>query len=260
MCCHLSDSYSEEFDTEEDQLISEFLRAQVSEHEASHSDSDALGHSTDLDPICSTKHPNPGQDVPCKPVVKVCRPQDTVRGRDEGCHTDKSHTVPSNSLVFTDREVRCDESERKVKVNVTEENLSGELCTNDVSSDGGDVRKEEKETECVEKQEEESKQGGSRPPDTRPVSAPAPSMFGGKDSLGRGLGRSPLGPPPLGTPSSLAAPPPLGKPVLGGTQLMSGRVPPIGGQLTPLAPIAAANRGSQLQLVSIIQYVAKLFY
>lgn len=250
----MSDSYSEEFDTEEDQLISEFLRAQVSEREASHSDSDALGHCTDLDPIRSTQHPNPGQDVPYKPVVKVCRPQDSIKGRDEGCDKDESHVVSSNSLLHTDREVRCSDSERKVNVKVTEENLSGELCINDVScnqssvhkDDGRNVRKEEKETECVERQKEESEQGDTRPTDTRPA------MFGGKDSLGRGLGRSPLGPPPLGTPSSLAAPPPLGKPVLGGTQLPSGRVPPIGGQLTPLAPIAAANRGGHLQLVSII--------
>ncbi|KAK3879014.1 hypothetical protein Pcinc_016395 [Petrolisthes cinctipes] len=253
-----SDSYSEEFDTEEDQLISEFLRAQVSEQEASHSDSDALGHSTERHPSHSIIDSHSGQDVPCKPV-KVCQSQDSIRGSDEGCDTDESRAVPSNSLIPTDREVKCSFSKREDKVNVTEENINDEVFDNDVSNnqnlvnkeDGRDVRKEKEETECKESQVEESEPGRSRPAATRPATAPAPSMFGGKDSLGRGLGRSPLGPPPLGTPGSLAAPTPLGKPVLGGTQLPSGRVPPIGGQLTPLAPIAAASRGGHLQLAPL---------
>ncbi|XP_047474215.1 translation initiation factor IF-2-like [Penaeus chinensis] len=69
--------------------------------------------------------------------------------------------------------------------------------------------------------------------------AEPPAMLGGRDSLGRGLGRAPLGPPPL-------AHPPLGGPApLGGIGSMGGgRIPPLGGQHTPLAPIAAAGRSA----------------
>lgn len=74
-----------------------------------------------------------------------------------------------------------------------------------------------------------------------------PAMLGGRDSLGRGLGRAPLGPPPLAHPP-LGGPAPLGS--IG--SMGGGRIPPLGGQHTPLAPIAAAGRGGPhaAQLVS----------
>lgn len=73
--------------------------------------------------------------------------------------------------------------------------------------------------------------------DAEPPTTP-PAMLGGRDSLGRGLGRAPLGPPPLAHPP-LGGPAPLGS--IG--SMGGGRIPPLGGQHTPLAPIAAAGRG-----------------
>ncbi|XP_066974472.1 centrosomal protein of 164 kDa-like isoform X2 [Macrobrachium rosenbergii] len=92
----------------------------------------------------------------------------------------------------------------------------------------------------------------------------APGMLGSRDGPGRGMGRPALGPPPLSTPSSgglaplggppplgasapLGGPPPLGRAPLGSAPLGGARIPPLGGHLTPLAPIAAANKqGLQL--------------
>lgn len=72
--------------------------------------------------------------------------------------------------------------------------------------------------------------------------AEPPAMLGG-----RGLGRAPLGPPPLAHPP-LGGPAPLGS--IG--SMGGGRIPPLGGQHTPLAPIAAAGRSGPhaAQLVS----------
>ncbi|XP_064087811.1 centrosomal protein of 164 kDa-like isoform X2 [Macrobrachium nipponense] len=92
-----------------------------------------------------------------------------------------------------------------------------------------------------------------------------PGMLGSRDGSGRGLGRPTLGPPPLGTPPAsgglaplggppplgasapLGGPSPLGRAPLGSAPLGGARIPPLGGHITPLAPIAAANKqGLQL--------------
>lgn len=138
------------------------------------------------------------------------------------------------------------ETERRVVSSVDE--TFGKKCVNGEVTPPGDagLNAEEDSNQRIEHQEQQQSVSGSQRPTTASIHSKDPTMFPGRDDPPRGLGRT-----PLGSPSSLAGPSPLGRNPMGASPLGGARVPPIGGQLTPLAPIASASRGGPTHLVSV---------
>lgn len=263
----------DEFDAEELQ-ISEYLKTHVSDEKPDHGDSETnlpSEHTTDAFTLTSQclkpaiKSPKTSNHpAPASSDLEEARQdsrsgsegvKDDVKSRDKNSAPSKPIERPESNVhpnSKTEKDI-CgsvsgpnNENERCIASSVDEtcgkkwECLNGEVTAQ--GNTNSNVEDSKQETEHPGKDQSVS---GPQRPSTASSRSKGPDMFPGRDDPGRGLGR-----PPLGTPSSLSAPPPLGRPPLGAPPLGGARVPPIGGQLTPLAPIAAASRGGSTHLVS----------
>lgn len=276
-----TDSLTEELDAEELQ-ISEFLKAHVSDEKPVHSDGNVPSEHTTTDAFTLTSQclkaserpvvrPLPYSDRPSSEPSNLCAIErelgensrnDSDSGEDSAVCGSKGKEsgsrVPSEG---GEGNVHAkSKTQEDISVCVKELNLEKECGvdsvheTHDKECEVGDITPGDTNPDAEDSRQRTEHTGPGRsgvsyPQHTSTASSRArgPAMFTGRDGLGRGLGRA-----PLGTPSSLAAAPPLSRPSLGVPPLGAARVPPIGGQLTPLAPIAAANRGGPPQLVSVV--------
>lgn len=191
--------------------------------------------------------------------------KDDVNIRDKNSDPSEPLDRPENNVhasgktekdIYGDVSEPSHESERRIVSSVDE--TSGKKCVNGEVTPPGDtdLNEEEDSKQRTEHQEKEQSVSAPQRPSTAFSHSRNPAMFPGREDPPRGLGRA-----PLGTPSSLAGPPPLGRPPLGAPPMGGARVPPIGGQLTPLAPIAAASRGGPTHLVSAtVFWVTMIFF
>ncbi|MPC28587.1 hypothetical protein E2C01_021797 [Portunus trituberculatus] len=267
-----TDSLTEELDEEELQ-ISEFLKAHVSDEKPIHNDGNVPSEHTTTDACTLTSQCLRASDgPPLRPSTHPSRPcvistlngvekesgekkcRSDSEGSDGGGSRGRESSVPVPSKGGEGNDHADSKTQEDISVNVKDLNQKEDRCGDSVresngkeceASDGNANSDVEDSRQWTEQEHDHSVSSPHRP-STASSSALGPAMFTGKDGLGRGLGRA-----PLGTPSSLATPPPLGRPSLGGSLMGAARVPPIGGQLTPLAPIAAASRGGPPQLVSV---------
>lgn len=275
----LTDSLTEELDAEELQ-ISEYLKAHVSDEKPVHSDGNGPSEHTTTDALTLTSQCLKASERPLvRPPPHADRPASVIRNLDviekepeentrsdtddgEASAASRSRGKESGSRVPSEGgegnvHVHSKTAE-DISVNVKELNpekvchVGGIQKTNGKECEVGDITPggANPDAEDSRQRSEQTEHDHSEYCPQRPITASSrargPAMFTGRDGLGRGLSRA-----PLGTPPSLAAPP-LSRTSLGGSPLGAARVPPIGGQLTPLAPIAAANRGGPPQLVSVV--------
>ncbi|XP_045133140.1 centrosomal protein of 164 kDa-like isoform X4 [Portunus trituberculatus] len=267
-----ADSLTEELDEEELQ-ISEFLKAHVSDEKPIHNDGNVPSEHTTTDACTLTSQCLRASDgPPLRPSTHPSRPcvistlngvekesgekkcRSDSEGSDGGGSRGRESSVPVPSKGGEGNDHADSKTQEDISVNVKDLNQKEDRCGDSVresngkeceASDGNANSDVEDSRQWTEQEHDHSVSSPHRP-STASSSALGPAMFTGKDGLGRGLGRA-----PLGTPSSLATPPPLGRPSLGGSLMGAARVPPIGGQLTPLAPIAAASRGGPPQLAPL---------
>lgn len=264
---------AEEFDAEELQ-ISEYLKTHVSDDKPVHGDSETnlpSEHTTDAFTFTS-QCLNTADKFAVKPPRSANPPasegsdlEREVRQDNRSDSDDvKSDVKSSDKKSFPLEPLDRPESNVHV-ISKTEKDICGKNhekerhiassveCMNSEVIPQGNTNLNEKQDSKQQTEHSGQNQGvtGPQSPSTASTNAQDSAMFSGRDDPGRGLARA-----PLGTPSSLAAPPPLGRPPLGAPPVGGGRVPPIGGQFTPLAPIAAASRGGPPQLVSatVLQY------
>ncbi|XP_063859128.1 uncharacterized protein LOC135100096 isoform X2 [Scylla paramamosain] len=270
-----ADSLTEELDEEELQ-ISEFLKAHVSDEKPTHSDGNVPSEHTTTDactltsqclrapdgpPLRPPAHPSRPyvisalDDIEKESGEKKCRRDSEGSGGVGSRGRESSVPVPSEGgggNVHADNKTQEDISVSVKDLNPEDdrcgdsvrENNGKECEVGDVTPGGDAISDIEDSRQWTEQGHDHSVSSHQRP-STASSCARGPAMFTGRDGLGRGLGRAPLGTP------SLATPPPLGRPSLGGSLMGAARVPPIGGQLTPLAPIAAASRGGPPQLAPL---------
>ena len=275
-----TDSLTEEFDAEELQ-ISEFLKLHVSDEKHAYSDGNVPSEHTSTDAFTFNSQclktsqrplltPPPHTDRPASVtsildvVEKVSRENSRSDGDGgEGSGGDRSKKESSELVPSEEGEGDVhayNKTQEDICVSVKKLNEDKKCCVDSVNGnrckecevDGiipGDVNSDAKDSRQRPQQTEVRGQCVScfHHPSTTASRDRGSAMFTGRDGLGRGLGRG-----PLGTPSSLTAAPPLGRPSLGESPMGGARVPPIGGQLTPLAPIAAASRGAPTPLVSVV--------
>lgn len=276
------DSCSEDIFTEEDLIISDLLKAQVNEADLTHSDcdvnnpSDYISTSLTSAKQCLTKSEKSDRNRSSDhhpESINESNSEESVKNSDNDINCDKNAVndvkgKEKDTLDHPDAGDGCNDNQTKSDNNVTEKKIEnvkncGVLSISEktelenynvdsaVTPENTDRKLETNKTEGTPGPSDSASSGQKSPADDIEC-AQDPTMFSGRDGgpPGRGLGRSSHDPPPLGTPSPAGLP--LGRPVLGsGPALGGARVPPLGGQLTPLAPIAAASRGGHTQLVSI---------
>ncbi|XP_071550972.1 uncharacterized protein [Panulirus ornatus] len=287
-----TDSYTEDIFTEEDINISDLLKVRVSD-DHSRSDCDVNNPSDYIPTALTSTKASPGNTEKsyknrpgcCNPALVVSDSDfeepgensdndiNSDKDADSGSRGKENDTCVHEAVVsdtpyddgnktkrnndVTEKEPEnvkdCDDFANSDKVVLEKDNVDSVVSPDNLDKEP-ETKAETKDS--VSKELSVCASSNETPPAQSVECVQDPNMFSGRDGgpPGRGLGRSPLDPPSLGTPPPLAGPPPLGRPVLGGgggSAVAGARVPPLGGQLTPLAPIAAASRGGHAQLAPL---------
>nr|XP_045595057.1 repetitive organellar protein-like [Procambarus clarkii] len=269
------DSFTEDFSTEEDLVISDLLRAQVSD--LTHSDSDVnnlsnyIATALILAEKCTKAterlKKNPPNicitsvlsDLEFEEPAKKCE-NITCSNNSTNCDRNVSddNKKKINFAGHSDTDVTCSDDINKTNVNSDATKTKLDIC-DIVKVNNVNVNSASKDIEENPKKTNSTQQKGGLTVRDSPNLEKLPvgyiectqnsTMSGG--GLGRGLGQLPLPPQPLGAPSSLAGPLPLSRPTLSRPSPGGPLVPPVGGLLTPLAPIAAASRVGPTQLAPL---------
>nr|XP_053629099.1 repetitive organellar protein-like [Cherax quadricarinatus] len=271
------DSCTEDFNTEEDPVISDLLRVQVSDLTRSDCEdvnnlSDYIATALTLAEKCIKKNERSKENCldiflnsglsdsefedPAKNSCSItCNDNEVNCDKNTyGGNKEKPNSVAKHSGI----DVSCNAASSKTNINSDKNDNVFDISDKikvDKNSVISDTATQEKEAGPQEMNK--TQQGGGPGFRASPIFSCTVDVEGTQDlimfggGLGRGLGQSPLAPQPLGSISSLARPAALGRTSLGELPLGGPKVPPVGGHLTPLAPIAAANKGGPTQLAPL---------